>query len=162
MKNWAVFLTWCVLFVAAAPETTSAQERFGIHLFGLSYHYDSRTYLDEHGATQRYNQVNVGLGVRFVARERKKSEFSVEAGAYRDSKRNTNVWGGPIWRFKFTESLRAGVGLVGLSSKTYAVPVAPLPVVTYKYHRLSLNATWIPSLSERESSAIAYFATVHF
>jgi hypothetical protein len=144
------------------PSNAVAQERFGIHVFGVSYHYQSRTYTDDSGETKKYQPLNFGVGFQYVIREGHRHIFTADGGVYRDSKNHANVFGGVVWRFKFTPWLAAGVGVVGLSSPTY-VPVAPLPVLTWKMmKRASLNAAWIPSLGNGESGSVSLFATLHF
>jgi hypothetical protein len=145
------------------PSNAVAQQRFGIHLFGVSYHYQSRTYTDASGETKKYQQLNFGAGFQYVISEGQRNILTADAGVYRDSKDRANVFGGLVWRFKITPWLAAGVGVVALTSPTYAVPVAPLPVLTWKVMKeASVNAAWIPSLGNGESGSITVFATLHF
>lgn len=160
-KRWCVGLSVIVLLVLPASALAQVQERFGILVFGASYHYQFRTYEDESGTTKKYEQWNYGAGLEFVIHDGHRNLFTVDGGAYRDSKDNANVFGGPLWRFKFTNRLSAGIGLTLLTSPTYEGPtIVPLPVVTYRLNRVSINAVWLPS-GGSDSSAIGFFATLH-
>ncbi len=157
-------LTLIVLLglVVAVPQTVVAQSRFGIDIFGVSYHYQSRTYLDASGELRHYEQANPGLGAEYVVHSNGRFVVSAEAGAYRDSKDRTNVFAGPALRFRLGPHLLLGGALVVMTSRTYGTPIAPLPVVTAHWKHVGLNGTWIPSLARRESGAFALFSTIYF
>ena len=150
-----------LLALTAATQSAAAQSRFAVHLFGLSYHYKSRTYRDWYGNLRHYEQVNVGVGAEYLMRSTDRTLISFDAGAYRDSKDRLNVFAGPAMRLKFGTHLLAGAGVVLLTSRTYGTPIAPLPVVTARWGWVALNGTWMPSLDSRESGAVAMFGTVY-
>lgn len=150
-----------LLLVLPASASAQIQERIGVLLFGASYHYQSRTYEDESGTTTHYEQWNYGAGLEYVIHDGRRNLFTVDGGAYRDSKDNANIFGGLLWRFKLTDRLSAGIGVTLLTSPTYEGPgIAPLPVVTYRVNRVSINAVWLPSLDPNDSGAIGFFATL--
>lgn len=150
-----------LLTITAAPHTAAAQSRFAVHLFGLSYHYKSRTYRDWYGNLRHYEQVNLGLGAEYLMRNTDRTLISVDAGAYRDSKDRLNMFAGPAVRLKLGSHLLAGAGVVLLTSRTYGTPIAPLPVITARWSGVALNGTWMPSLDSRESGAVAMFGTIY-
>jgi len=154
-------LALSLLLSLPASALAQIQERIGVLVFGASYHYQSRTYEDVSG-TKKYEQWNYGAGLEYVIHDGHRNLFTVDGGAYRDSKDNANIFGGPLWRFKFTNRLSAGIGVTLLTSPTYGgLGFWPLPVVTYRVNRVSINAVWLPSLDPSDSSALGFFATLH-
>lgn len=137
-----------------------AQSRFGVHVFGVSYHYQSRVYRDASGATRRYEQLNPGLGAEYLLRDGR-VVVSADGGVYRDSKDRGNAFAGPALRFRVGSHLLVGGAIVAMTSRTYGTPVAPLPLLTARWGHVALNATWIPSLSRQESGAIGFFSTIY-
>ncbi len=155
------FCTLLLVLIVPASAFAQVQERIGVLVFGGSYHYQFRTYEDASG-TKKYEQWNYGAGLEYVIHDGRRNLFTVDGGAYRDSKDKANIFGGPLWRFKFTNRLSAGIGVTLLTSSTYGGPfLAPLPVVTYRVNRVSINAVWLLSLDPNDSSAIGFFATLH-
>jgi hypothetical protein len=145
-----------------SPGRAAAQERFGVHLFGLSYHYQSRTYQESASERRRYEQTNPGIGAEYIIRDGDRLVVSADAGVYKDSKERGNFFAGPALRARVGSHLMLGGGLVLMTSRTYGVPVAPLPLVTARWSRVAVNATWIPALSRQESGAIGMFTTIYF
>lgn len=154
------FLALLVTMPFVAPTTAFAQSRLAVQLFGASYHYQSRTYLDASGTTHHYEQLNLGLGVEYLVSDGARVVTTAQGGAYRDSKDRGNVFAGPAWRLKIGSHLLVGGGVVVMTSSTYSTPIAPLPLMTARWWRASMNATWIPPLTRGESGAIAGFATI--
>lgn len=121
------------------------QGELGINLYGLSYHFER----DEARELGYDNEVNPGLGVRWrMPRER--FDWFVDAGAYRDSGRNTALLagGGAFW--KPTERLRLGGALAFFHSDTYndGDPfIAPLPLLAYEWRAVSANFVFFPKVS---------------
>jgi hypothetical protein len=163
MRMWAhpLFLLLAAATLAV-PNSAFAQNSLSVHVFGVSYHYQSSTYLDDAGVTRHYEQLNPGLGVEYLVSDGPRLVTTAEGGAYRDSKDRTNVFAGPAWRLRAGPHLLLGGGIVVMTSRTYGTPVAPLPLVTGRWTHASVNATWIPSLASQESGAVALFATIHF
>jgi hypothetical protein len=149
------------VLTCAAPRALFAQERFGVHLFGVSYHYQSRTHEDANGILRRYEQFNPGLGGEYVLRQNEHAVITAEAGAYRDSKDGTNVFAGPALRLRFGAHLLVGGAVVVMTTKTIRYPVAPLPLMTVRWRHVGLNATWIPALDRQNSGAVAMFSTFY-
>lgn len=143
------------------PRGAGAQSRFGVHVFGVSYHYASRTYQDASGAEHRYEQVNLGLGAEYRVRQSRRVLVTLDGGVYRDSKDRGNLFAGPALRLRAGSHLLLGGGLVAMTSATYGTPVAPLPLLSVRWPHLTANATWIPALSRRESGAVGLFSTIH-
>lgn len=143
------------------PEKAFAQTRFGLDVFGLSYHYQTRTYQAAPGVTRRYEQLNLGLGVEYLVRDDKRVLVSADGGVYRDSKDRGNGFAGVSVRLRAASHLLLGGGIVGMTSRTYGTHVAPLPLLTAQWRRMSISTTLIPALSRRESGAIGLFTTIY-
>ena len=159
----STFICGLVVLAAVAlapPESAHAQTRLGVDVFGLSYHYQSRTYQIAPGVTRRYEQLNFGLGVDYVVRDDQRVLVSTDGGVYRDSKDRGNGFAGVAVRFRVAPHLLLGGGIVGMTSRTYGTHVAPLPLVTAQWRRVSVSTTLIPALSRRDSGAIGLFTTM--
>lgn len=144
-----IFARLGVLALLLAPCLAQGQARWqgelGINLYGLSYHFERDT-ARELGYD---NEVNPGLGARWRM-PREKFDWFLDAGAYRDSGRNTAVLagGGILW--KATERLRLGGALAFLHSETYngGNPfIAPLPLLAYEWRAVSANFVFFPKVS---------------
>jgi len=131
------------LFLAAFACCAPAQPgELGVNLYGLSYHFER----DKAKASGFDNEVNGGVGLRYRM-PREDYDWFLEAGALRDSKRNTAVLagGGVLW--KPTERLRLGAALGIAQSDTYnegAPFIAPLPLLAYEWRAVSLNLAYFP------------------
>jgi hypothetical protein len=132
-----------ILLAASAPAL--AQGELGINLYGLSYHFE-RDRARELGFD---NEVNPGLGVRWRLPGGKFDSF-VDAGAYRDSGRNTAVLAGGGIFWKPTERLRLGGALVFFHSDSYNggnAFITPLPVLAYEWRAVTANFVYFPKVS---------------
>jgi antimicrobial peptide resistance and lipid A acylation protein PagP len=126
-----------------------------VNLYGLSYHFER----DEAKASGFDNEVNAGLGLRYRV-PGQDFDWIIDAGAFRDSRRNTAVLagGGVLW--KATERLRLGAALGIAQSDTYndgAPFIAPLPLVVYEWRAATLNLAYFPRVP-----GINDFSTVFF
>src|SRR5688572_16091702 len=95
------------------------------------------------------NEVNPGLGVRWRM-PREKFNWFLDAGAYRDSGRNTAVLAGGGIFWKATERLRLGGALAFLHSETYNdgdAFIAPLPLLAYEWRAVTANLVYFPKVS---------------
>jgi hypothetical protein len=107
--------------------------------------------------------VNPGLGVRYRL-PRQDFDWFFDAGAYRDSGRNTAVLagGGAFW--KFGEHLRLGGALAFFHSETYndGVPfIAPLPLAAYEWGAISFNLVYFPKVSGvNEINTLGFWVTL--
>ena len=146
----------------ATPHVVQGQRtprELGLDIFGISWHYSSRTYPD--GTTDvPYNERNWGAGVHVLLQERGRQAWTLKAGGFRDSKDNVSLYAGPVWQYRVARGLALGGGILLFKSETYAVPVIPLPLATYRAGPIGLNATWIPPGAPEESGAFAFFGTV--
>jgi hypothetical protein len=165
MARVSTFSRGLVVLAAVAlapPKRACAQTRFGVDVFGLSYHYQSRAYQVAPGVARRYEQLNLGLGVEYVVRDDQRVLVSTDGGIYRDSKDRGNGFAGVAVRFRVAPHLLLGGSIVGMTSRTYGTHVAPLPLVTAQWRHVSVSTTLIPALSSRESGAIGLFTTVYW
>jgi hypothetical protein len=123
---------------------------FGVNLYGASYHVERR----EAKARNVANEFNPGLGVRYRRRLDARFDAFVDAGAYRDSGRNTALIAGPglLWKPGGDASgWRLGGALAFVHSDTYnrgRAFIAPFPVLAYEWRSVTVNMTFIPKVSE--------------
>jgi len=151
-----------LLALLLIPGLAPADE-LGINLYGLSYHFERDT-AHELGTD---NEVNPGLGVRWrMPREAFDGafDFFLEAGAYRDSGRNTAVLAGGGIFWKPTERLRLGGGLAFFHSETYndGNPfIAPLPLLAYEWRAVTANLVYFPKVSGvNEINTLGFWLTL--
>ena len=135
-------LALALLAACAAP--CAAQGRLGVNVYGLSYHVE-REEAHESGDD---NEFNPGLGLRWRT-PGERFDWFLDGGVYRDSGRNTAVYGGIGTFWKPTERLRLGAALVGFHSDTYNEGdafIAPLPIAGYEWRRVTLNVVYFPKI----------------
>ena len=127
-----------------AQGQAGGQGEIGLNVYGLSYHFERDT-ARELGYD---NEVNPGLGIRWrLPRER--FDWFFDAGAYRDSGRNTAVLAGGGIFWKATRRLRLGGGVAFFHSDTYndGDPfIAPLPLLAYEWRAVSANFVFFPKV----------------
>jgi hypothetical protein len=138
-------LALLIALAAVAPCALAQPGELGVNVYGLSYHFE-RERARELGFD---NEVNPGLGLRYRL-PRQDFDWFFDAGAYRDSGRNTAVLagGGAFW--KATEHLRLGGALAFFHSDTYndGRPfIAPLPLAAYEWGAISFNLVYFPKVS---------------
>lgn len=135
----------CVLL--AAPGVARAAGELGVNVYGLSYHFD-RALAREIGVD---NEFNPGLGLRYRLAASERLDWIFDAGAYRDSGRNTALvlGAGALW--KPTPRFGLGAALAVLNSDTYnrgKTAIAPVPLLAYELGRATLNFTYLPKVSD--------------
>ena len=142
-------------FLAPAP----ACAELGINLYGLSHHFD-RSRARE---LRVDNEINPGLGVRYRVPHSERLAWIFDAGAYRDSGRNTALLAGAGGLFKVSEGWRLGGALVVLDSDTYnrgKTTLAPVPLAAYDTRRVSFNFVYLPKVSDiNEVATLGFWAT---
>src|SRR4051812_6585628 len=108
MKN-----AWKAVLLAslALPFAAHAGD-FGIDIYGASYHLD-RERAKRIGVD---NEFNPGLGLRYRAPINASFDWFADAGAYRDSGRNTALYGGAGAFWKASGGWRLGGALAGFHS----------------------------------------------
>lgn len=124
-----------------------------LHIFGLSYHPDREgsrvNHLD--------NELNLGLGLNYEFRNDERGITSLEAGFYKDSARNWAKFAGVGYQFKLGDHWRFGANLLAIQSPTYnngKLFIAPIPLLTYDFGAVKLNATYIPRVSNYNEFAV--------
>jgi len=149
------------LFAPAAraqggAEAPSLASRLDLELYGLSYHPD-REAVHRRGLD---NEVNLGIGLHYTLHEDDRAVQFVEGGFYRDSGRHTAKVVGIGYQFKLGQHWRLGGALVGVQSETYnggRAFVAPLPIVTYDFGAVKLNAIYAPRYKDYNQVAVLGF-----
>ncbi len=146
----------------AAPREAGAQgerREFGLDIFGVSWHYDARSYWD--GAEMvPYQERNPGVGLHLRIGGRGRHVWMLKAGGFEDSFRNLSLFAGPVWQYRVLGGLHAGAGVLLFRSESFVSPVVPLPLLTYRAGRVGINATWMPPGEADASGAFAFFGTV--
>jgi hypothetical protein len=147
------------LLCAALALPFPACADLGINVYGLSYHFD-RSRAREIGVD---NEFNPGLGLRYRVPHSERMAWIFDLGAYRDSGRNTAVLAGAGALWHLTERLRLGGAIAVLDSDTYnrgKTVVAPLPLAAYETRAVTLNAVYIPKVSNiNEIATLGFWAT---
>lgn len=135
---------------------------FNLHIYGYSYHPDRegvrRNKLD--------NEINGGLGLNYVLHEDARGARFVEAGFYKDSGYNWAKLAGLGYQFKLGERWRLGGALVGVQSTTYnngKFFIAPLPILTYDFGTVKLNAIYAPRYEEyNQFDVFGFYVSIPF
>jgi len=127
----------------AADAEGESRLKLNMHVYGFSYHPD-REGVRRNGVN---NELNLGIGLNYTLREDEHSVRFLEAGLYRDSGKNLAKVAGLGYQFKFGRHWRLGGALVGVHSPTYnngEFFIAPLPIATYDFGPVKLNAIYVP------------------
>jgi len=147
------------LFLLFTPLAAWAGD-FGVNLYGASYHFE-RAKAKELGFD---NEFNPGLGVRYRDRLAERWDWFVDAGFYRDSGRNTAVFGGPGVLYKASEGLRLGGALVLFNSDSYNRGrsfIAPVPMAAYEWRAVTVNVAYFPKVSNfNDINTLGFWLTV--
>lgn len=153
--------TLLALLALLLPAAALAQEgQWGLNVYLFSYHFDR----DKAKRLGVDTEVNPGLGLRYRKLLDTNVEGFLDAGAYRDSGRNTAVYaaGGALYRV--TERLRLGAALALLHSDTYnhgKAFIAPVPLATYDFDRITFNMVYLPKVREfNQINTLGFWATV--
>ncbi len=145
---------------AALALPLPAAADLGINLYGLSYHFD-RSRARAIGVD---NEFNPGLGVRYRVPHSERLQWILDAGAYRDSGRNTARLAGAGALWQVSEGWRVGGALALLDSDTYnqgKAFIAPLPLAAYEFRSVTLNFVYLPKVSDlNEVATLGIWATV--
>lgn len=90
----------------------------------------------------------------------------LDAGFYRDSGRNAALLAGGGVHWRATRSVRLGLALVVLNSKTYNdgnTFVAPLPVAAWDLGPAQLNVVYMPKVSTlNDINTFGFWLTYYF
>ena len=160
----AAVLTWCGTVSAAdagkePSQPVSSEDsslNLNIHLYGFSYHTDRQGVR----RNQLNNEFNLGLGLNYEFHEDARGVGFVEGGFYRDSGSHVAKLAGVGYQFKLGERWRLGGALVGVRSATYNQGrffVAPLPMVSYDFGAVKLNAVYVPRYGQYNQFAVFGF-----
>jgi hypothetical protein len=148
-----------ILLVFPLTAVAEAPARWGVNLYGLSHHFN-RTRAHELHVD---NEVNPGLGVRYRVPHSERISGFFDAGAYRDSGRNTALLAGGGAFFHLSEHWRLGGALAVLDSDTYnrgKTTIAPLPLAAFETRLVTLNAVYMPRVSEiNEVATLGFWTT---
>jgi hypothetical protein len=156
-RPYASRLLVAVALLAGAAAAEAGE--FGVNLYGLSYHFER----ERAKAIGTDNEFNPGLGLRYRFADRERWTAFADAGAYRDSGRNTALLAGAALQWKATEALRLGGALSVFHSKSYnhgRTFVAPLPVASYELKTVTFNMVYMPKVHElNEINTLGFWVT---
>jgi hypothetical protein len=127
-----------------------------VHAYGLSYHTD-REGVRRNG---KDNEVNTGLGLSYTTYEDQRGAAFVEAGFYRDSGSSQAKYAGAGYQYKLGKRWRLGGALLGIQSETYndgRFFIAPLPILSYNFGAVKLNAVYVPRVAGYNEFAVYGF-----
>lgn len=147
------------LLLAALP---AQAETWALDLYGLSYHWE-REVARAHGWDNKFNP---GVGLRYQGGALGPGSWFLDGGVYHDSGRNTAVYAGAGWQLPLDRAGRwqLGAALVAFHSDTYnrGDPfLAPLPLLSRRLERLTLNLTHFPKVDDfNEVNTTACFITL--
>ncbi len=150
---------FCGLALASAAPAGAGD--WGVNLYGLSYHWDRE--LAEQNDLD--NEFNPGLGVRYRMGAWLRADAIIDAGAYRDSGRNTALYAGAglLWPLDRNRRFNLGAVLTAFHSETYnnGDPfIAPVPLFSLRLDGVSVNLTHFPKIRNfNEIHATAVFLT---
>jgi len=106
------------------------------------------------------NELNLGLGLDYTVLEDDRGIGFVEAGFYRDSGSQLAKFAGMGYQYKIGERWRLGGLLLGVQSRTYNrgdAFIAPIPLVTYDFGAVKLNAIYVPRYGDYNQFAVFGF-----
>ena len=136
MKRLILFLVFSAFCV------TSINAQIGLNLYGTSFHFDRK---DKNGKT--FNEINAGAGLHYDFYNYKNHTFWTDAGLVNDSFKNLSKFAVLGYKYQIFKNFYLGAGLYCSSTKSiqHGDPfLAPLPFLSYKYKRFSLNFTYLP------------------
>jgi hypothetical protein len=128
----------------------------GVDVFGLSYYFDR----DRAQALGVDNGINPTLGFRYRFAEWERWTFDAQAGVFRDSGRNTTVFGGVSALWHVGGGFRVGGALAVLDSHIYnngEAFIAPLPLASYDLGPVTFNLTFFPKIARYNDVATLGF-----
>jgi hypothetical protein len=149
-----------VLMLLAAASTAEAQDRWGLNIWGVSYHVDR---------TVDYNEDNWGLGVRYYV---KRNRLFVEADALRNSNRGLvlPVSLGAEFRIVPLPAHCKLSGVVALTAAYYEYPnrhttdfkIGPVPGVALTCGHVKANLMAVLRKSSEPLAALTASLTIMF
>ena len=136
-----------------------AWAQLGINIYGLSHHFDR-------GRARELrvdNEINPGLGVRYRVPHSERLAWIFDAGAYRDSGRNTALLAGAGGLYTVSAGWRVGGAIVVLDSATYnrgKTTLAPVPLAAYETRPVTFNFVYLPRVADiNEVATLGFWAT---
>ncbi len=156
MKNR---IACAVAVLLLLPAITLAGE-WGINIHGLSYHPDKT---DSEG--NKLHGFNPGIGLNYAFRDSGHWVLLTEGGIFSNSSQKAAEYVSLSARLKLYRGLSIGpeLGVIHSSSYNMGDPIlAPLPVVSFRYHRLAVSAIYFPRYKNvNRNASISAFATIY-
>lgn len=132
------------------PVVSTAADDISILVHGAAIHSDCTKGKGNKSKTCDFNNFNPGLGLAWVFwGDNDTGKLAARGGAYKDSFRETAVYGGLSYRKElyFTEHAFAGLGLqVGYLNGSGLDGFAALPILTLGYKSVALEVGYAPKI----------------
>jgi hypothetical protein len=141
------------------PTTLFAGE-IGINIYGISYHPERR---DSNG--RKFDELNPGVGINYIALEKSKSIFQVNAGIFKNSGGEAAQYIGGGYCYKIGKGFSAGGELVYFHSSSYNNGNSTLgivPMASYRRNSLSFTLLYLPKYKNiNRNMAFGFYGTIH-
>ncbi|TFH65912.1 MAG: hypothetical protein E4G91_00740 [Candidatus Zixiibacteriota bacterium] len=128
-----------LLLLAFAPQLEGVE--LGLNLYGVCKH------LNQHRMSYqpKLNESNPGLGLTINFVHVKYAVVFVEGGFFEDSFKNTATYVSIGYNFPICRYVQLGFHLAIYDSKSInGTVLAPIPIITFRYHALAIHAIYLP------------------
>ena len=142
------FIITLLLSIISTTAYALEKNDLGLDIYGLSYHYKGVYAGDDYKKNKILNEVNPGIGLRYIFKKLNNNIFSVNFGVYLDSGENNAKYAGLNWQYYATNYFGAGISLNYFETPSYNQSVAPIPNITLKFNKIAANLMWIPNPNE--------------
>ena len=133
--------TFVIASILLAFATQAAAVELGLNLYGVCKHLNQRQTLYQ----PRLNERNPGLGLTLNFVHVKYAVVFMEGGFFKDTFKNTATYVSVGYKFPLCRYVQLGLHLAFYDSKSINGPViAPIPVITLRYHALAIHALYLP------------------
>lgn len=153
-------MTIGIALILMSIASQSAAVELGLNLYGVCKH------LNQHQTfyQPKLNESNPGLGLTMNFVHVKYAVFLMEGGFFEDSFKNTATYVSFGYKFPLCRYIQLGCHLAIYDSKSINGPVlAPIPIITFRYHALAINAIYLPKYeSINPYHTIGAYLTLYF
>ena len=128
-----------LILLAFAPQLEGVE--LGLNLYGVCKHLNQRQMFYQ----PKLNESNPGLGLTMNFVHVRHAVVFMEGGFFEDSFKNTATYVSIGYRFPICRYVLIGFHLAIYDSKSINGPVlAPIPIITFRYHALAIHAIYLP------------------
>jgi hypothetical protein len=128
-----------LILLAFAPQLKGVE--LGLNLYGVCKHLNQRNMFYQ----PKLNESNPGLGLTMNFVHVEHAVVFMEGGFFEDSFKNTATYVSLGYKFPLCRYVLIGFHLAMYDSKSINGPVlAPIPIITIRYHALAIHAIYLP------------------